>query len=72
VKYKNYVDISSKDMATLALHVSGHPKGLREGERFWHEEGTEGVRGNDTVPSHEEPHKSRPSTKSRNGQSRNG
>jgi len=34
VKYKDYVDVFRKDMPTLALHLSGHPKGIGEEEQF--------------------------------------
>ena len=50
---------AAKDMATLAPHLSRHPKGIREEERW------KRVRGNDRVPGREEPHKLRRSTKSR-------
>jgi hypothetical protein len=38
VRYKDYVDVCSKDMATLAPHLLRHPKAVREEERFWLEE----------------------------------
>jgi hypothetical protein len=56
---------AAKDIATLAPHLSRHPKGIREEERFWLEERWKRVRGNDRVPGHEELHKLRGSTKSR-------
>ena len=62
VRYKDDVDACSKDMATLAQHLSGHPKGIREEERFWLEERRKSVRENDRVPGREEPHKLRGST----------
>ena len=62
VRYKDDVDVCSKDMATLAPHLSRHPRGIREEERFWLEERRKSVRGNDMVPSHEEPQKLRGST----------
>ena len=65
VRYKDYVDVCSKDMATLAPHLSRHPKGIREEEQFWLEERRKRVRGNGRVPGREEPHKLRGSTKSR-------
>jgi len=65
VRYKDYVDVCSKDMPTLAPHLSRHPKGIREEERFWLEEHMKRARGNDRVPGREEPHKLRGSTKSR-------
>jgi hypothetical protein len=34
VRYKDYVDVCSKDMPTLAPHLSRHAKGIREEERF--------------------------------------
>jgi hypothetical protein len=40
---------AAKDMATLAPHLSRHPKGIREEERFWLEERRKSVRGNDRV-----------------------
>jgi len=49
VRYKDYVDVCSKDMPTLALHLSRHAKGIREEERSWLEEGRKRVRGNDSV-----------------------
>jgi len=60
VRYKDYVDVWSKDMPTLAPHLSRHAKGIREEERR-----RKRVRGNDRVPGREEPHKLRGSTKSR-------
>jgi len=51
VKYKDYVDVWSKDMATLAPQLSRHPKGICEEERR-----RKRVRGNDRVPRHEEPY----------------
>jgi len=60
VRYKDYVDVCSKDTATLAPHLSLHPKGIREEKRR-----RKRVRGNDRVHGHEEPHKLRGSTKSR-------
>ena len=62
---KDYVDVCSKDMPSLALHLSRHPKGIREQERFWLEERRKMVIGNDRVPGPEEPHKFRGSTNSR-------
>jgi len=56
---------AANDMATLAPHLSRHPKGIREEERFWLEERGKRVRRNDRVPGREEPHKLRGSTKSR-------
>ena len=47
-------------MATIAPHLSRHPKGIHEEERR-----RKMVRGNDRVPGSEEPHKLRGSTKSR-------
>jgi len=52
-------------MATLAPHLSWHPTGICEEERFWLEERRKSVRGNDRVPGREEPPKLRGSTKSR-------
>jgi len=60
VRYKDYVDVCSKDTATLAPHLSMHPKGICEEERR-----RKRVRGNDRVPGREEPHKLRGSIKSR-------
>jgi hypothetical protein len=40
---------AAKDMATLAPHLSMHPKGIREEERFWLKERRKSVRGNDRV-----------------------
>ena len=60
VRYKDYVDVYSKDMPTLAPHLSRHPKGIREEERRG-----KSVRSNDRVLGCEEPHKLRGSTKSR-------
>jgi len=65
VRYKDYVDVCSKDMPTLAPRVSRHANGIREEERFWLEECRKMVRGNDSVPGREEPLKFRGSTKSR-------
>jgi len=59
VRYKDYVDVCSKDMATLTPHLSRHPKGIREEEQFWLEDHRKKVRGDDRVPGHEEPHKLR-------------
>jgi len=56
---------AAKDMATLAAHLSRHPKGIREDERFWLEERGKRVRGNHRVPGREEPHKLLGSMKSR-------
>jgi len=64
VRYKDYVDVYSKDMPTLAPHPSRHAKGIREEERFWLEERRKSVRGNARVPGRGEPHKLRGSTKS--------
>jgi hypothetical protein len=36
-------------------HLSGHPKGIREKERFWPEDGSKRVRRYDRVPGCEEP-----------------
>ena len=49
VRYKGYVDVCSKDMPTLAPHLSRHAKGIRKKERFWLEERRKSVRGNDRV-----------------------
>jgi hypothetical protein len=49
VRYKDYVDVCSKDMPTLAPHHSRHPNGIREEELFWLEERRKSVRGNDRV-----------------------
>jgi len=49
VRYKDYVDVFSKDMATLAPHLLWHPKGICEEERFWLEKHRKSVRGNDRV-----------------------
>jgi len=49
VRYKDYVDVCSKDMPTLAAHISRHAKGIREDERFWLKERRKRVRGNDRV-----------------------
>jgi len=57
---------AAKDMATLAPHLSRHPEGIREEERFW----LKRVCRNDRVPSREEPHKLRGSTKSRKSERR--
>jgi hypothetical protein len=46
VRYKDYVDVCNKDMATLAPHLSWHPNGICEEERFWLEERRKRVRGN--------------------------
>jgi len=48
-------------MTTLTPHLSRHPKGIREEERFW----LNRLKRNDRVPGREEPHKLRGSTKSR-------
>jgi len=53
---------AAKDMATLAPHLSRHPKGIREEERFWLEERWKRARGNDRAAGREEPHKLRGST----------
>jgi len=58
-RYKDYVNVCSKDTATLALHLERHPQGIGEEECR-----RKRVRGNDRVPGHEEPHKLRGSTKS--------
>jgi len=65
VRYKDYVDICNKDMPTLAPHLSRHPKGIHEEERFWVEERRKSARGNGRIPVREEPQKLRGSTKSR-------
>jgi len=65
VRYKDYVDVCSKDMPTLAPHLSRQAQGIGEEERFWREERKKRVRGNDRLPGREEPHKLRGSTKSR-------
>jgi len=59
VRYKDYVNVCSKDTATLAPHLSRHPQGIRVKERHRRR-----VRGNDRVPGREEPHTLRGSTKS--------
>jgi hypothetical protein len=64
VRYKDYVDVCSKDMATLAPHLSWHSKGICEEDRFWLEERRKGVRGNEASPSREEPYRLRGSKKS--------
>ena len=61
MKYKDYVDVCKKDTATLAPHLSTHPKGILVEERR-----RKRVRGNDRVPGCEEPHKLLESTKSWN------
>jgi hypothetical protein len=61
---------AAKDMATLAPHLSRHPKGICKEELFWLEERWERVRGKNRVPGREEPHKLRGSTKSRKEQVR--
>jgi len=43
----------------LMLHLSRHPKGIREEEQFWLEERRKRVRGYDSVPGREEPHRLR-------------
>jgi len=60
VRYKNYLDVCSNDTAAHAPHLSMHPQGIRGEERH-----RKRVRGNDRVPSREEPHKLHGSTKSR-------
>jgi len=45
VRYKDYVDVCSKDVPTLAPHLSRHLKGIREEERFWLQERRKRVRG---------------------------
>jgi hypothetical protein len=65
VKYKDYVGVCRKDMPTRAPHLSRHPKGIHEEERFWLEKHRKLVRGNDRVPGREEPHKLCGSTKCR-------
>jgi len=65
VTYKDYVDVCSKDMPTLAPHLSRHPKGICEEQQFWLEERRKMVRGNDKIPGREEPHKLSGSMKSR-------
>jgi len=55
LRLKNYVDVCSKDMISRELHVSRHPKGIRN----------KTVRGNDLEPGHEEVHKLHGSRKSR-------
>ena len=64
MRYKDYVDVCSKDMPTLAPRQSRHAKGIREEERFLLEERRKRVRGNDRVPGCEKPHKLRGATKS--------
>ena len=49
VRYKDYVDVCSKDMPTLAPHLSRHAMGIREEERFGLEERRKSVRGNGKV-----------------------
>jgi hypothetical protein len=56
---------AAKIWQTLAPHLSRHPNGISEEERFWLEERRKRVRGNDRVPGREEPHKLRGSTNSR-------
>jgi hypothetical protein len=43
------VDICSKDMPTLAPHLSRHGKGIHEEERFSLEDHRKSVRGNDRI-----------------------
>jgi len=50
---------------TLTPHLSRHPKGIREEERFWLKARRKRVRRYNRVPGREEPHKLRGSTKSR-------
>jgi len=52
-------------MATLAPHLSRHPKGIGEEKRFWLKERGKRVRGYDRVHSREQLHKLCGSTKSR-------
>ena len=59
------MDVCSKAMPSLAPHLSRHPKGIHEEQRFWLEECRKMVRGNDRVPGREEPQKFRGSTKPR-------
>jgi hypothetical protein len=40
---------AAKIWQTLAPHLSQHPKGIREEERFWLEEHRKSVTGNDRV-----------------------
>jgi len=49
VGYKDYMDVCSNDMPTLAPHLSRHPKEICEEERFWLEERRKRVTGNDRV-----------------------
>jgi hypothetical protein len=63
VRYKDYIDVRSKDMPTLTPHLSQYRKGIHEEERFWLEARRKRVRGNDRVPGREELHKLRGSTK---------
>jgi len=49
VRYKDSVDVCSKDMPTVAPHLSWNEKGIREEDRFWLQECRERVRGNDRV-----------------------
>jgi len=49
VRYKDYVEVCSKDMPTLAPHLARHANGIREEERFWLEERRKSMRGNDRV-----------------------
>ena len=56
---------AAKIWQTLTPHLSWHPKGIREEERFWLEEHRKRVRGCDRVPGREEPPELRGSMKSR-------
>jgi len=40
-------------------HLSRHPRGIRETERYWLEEHRKRVRGNDRLPGRDEPPKLR-------------
>jgi len=49
VRYKDYVDICGKDLATFALHLPRRPKGIGEEEQFWVDESRKSVRGHHGV-----------------------
>jgi hypothetical protein len=49
MRYQDYVDVFSKDLATRAQHLSWHPKEICEEERVALKERRKSVKRNDRI-----------------------